>query len=452
MTETTGKIIAVAIILLCAVPFPGAAGTETGRAADSSLSLSEAIKLAFKNNKDIQIQEKEIRAAKSRILGAASRMLPKINLNGSYTRNDAVLASQSDFTDLLDAKKDIGVFTGYKNDHLLGLSATDEFFNGGGDIAYLKQSRVNLRAQEETLRARKLDAEFNSKRLYYGLLLAFETERIAKDLVAQAQAHYDDVLSKFQQGTSSRFDVLQSSVHVSIQIPELVKSQRDIEMIMAELNKLIGLDIYAPVRPEDTMTYAPAKIDEEAFLKEAYLGNPEMILKTMGIDMEKWSISMARSSRLPQVSGDFNWYYRGGRIGDMFNSRHDNWYAGAAVTIPIFDSFSTKAKVDEAKARYAQAALKKEDMANQVAVDIRRGCLDVKQAEAVVDSQRDSVLQAQEALRIAGIAYDNGVGTNLDVLDAMVSLSQVEKNLASGIYDHLMAEAFLDRTRGKSAL
>jgi outer membrane protein len=134
----------------------------------------------------------------------------------------------------------------------------------------------------------------------------------------------------------------------------------------------------------------------------------------------------------------------------MFNSRHNDWFTGVTVSIPVFDGFSTKAKVDEAKARYAQADLEKADVADQTAVDIRRGCLDLREAEAIIVSQRDSVTQAQEALRISGIRYDNGVGTNLDVLDSIVSLSQVEKNLASSIYDYIMAKAYLYKSMGKS--
>ena len=59
--------------------------------------------------------------------------------------------------------------------------------------------------------------------------------------------------------------------------------------------------------------------------------------------------------------------------------------------------------------------------------------------------------EAKDALRIAEIGYDNGVTTNLDVLDTQVSLSQVEKNLAEGIYDYLIARAQLDRVMGREA-
>ncbi|MEJ2745140.1 MAG: TolC family protein [bacterium] len=413
-----------------------------------TLSIGDAIKTAYANNKQIQIQEREIRAARAKILGAVSNFLPKLNANGSYTYNDAVLGIPSDF--LISTDKDLGVFTGYKNDHLLGLSAHEVAFNGGADIANLKQSKVNLKIQEETLRAGKLDVEFEAKRLYYGLLLAYDTERIARDLVDQAEAHYRNVKDKFDQGTKSRFDLLQSAVHVSLQIPELVRAQKSIDLIMAELNKLLSLPVRDPVRLSGRLAYSPIAVKEDDFLKEAYVNRPEMILKSLGVDMQKWAISMARAGRLPQVTGDLELYYRGDRMGEMFNTRHKNWFAGVTVSVPLFDGFSTKSKVDEAKARYAQAGIERENTADQTAVDIRRACLDLRQAEAIITSQKDSVVQAEEALRISEVRYDNGVGTNLDVLDSMVSLSQVERNLVSAIYDYIMAKAYLYKSMGKS--
>ncbi|MFA7705978.1 MAG: TolC family protein, partial [Candidatus Omnitrophota bacterium] len=86
------------------------------------------------------------------------------------------------------------------------------------------------------------------------------------------------------------------------------------------------------------------------------------------------------------------------------------------------------------------------------AVDVRQACLDLKQAEQVINSQKDNVGQAKEALVISKISYDNGEAKNLDVLDAQVSLSQIETNLSQGIYDYLMAQAELDRTLGKSLI
>jgi len=411
-----------------------------------TLSLLDAITIAFKNNKDIQIQEQEITIAKANIMGATSEFLPKLNAETSYTHRGAVLNSASPPT----AKKDVRIYSGYKNDNEVGISLNESIYNGGANIANFKQAKTGLTEQEETLRAKKLDTEFEAKRLYYGLLLAYEAERITQELVDNANQHYQEVKNKYEQGVSSRFDLLQSKVQVSLYMPELVKAKNAIDLILADFKRLLGFKMKDDVALQDSrLDYSAIEIKEEEFLKYAYLNSPEMHLKSLGIDMSKWSIEMANSGWRPQVSADAGYSFRSDRWNDMFNAKHDNWYAGFSVGMSIFDGFSTKAKVEAAKARYAQANLSKENLNDQIAVDIRRACLDLGQAQAIINSQKDSVAEAREALNIANISYDNGEGTNLDVLDAQLSLSQAEKNLAEGIYDYLMAKAYLDRIMGE---
>lgn len=434
---------------LCLMPLAGscenkAMEPDTG----NPMSLKDAIAIAFSSNKDIQISEEEIQVAKANILQAQSEFLPKLNLDTSYTLNGAVAGTVPGFSQT--GGKDQQIFTGYKNENQVGLSLTDSVYNGGANIANLRKARLELKSQEEALRFTKLSVEFEAKRLYYGLLLAYETERIMQNLYDQAEAHYEDVRNKFNQGTSSKFDVLQSKVQVSKVIPELVKARNAIDLIKADFNKLLGLNIYYPVVLKDNkLTYSLVEIKEEEFLKYAYQNNPDMIAKILGIDIHKWLIRVAESGWLPQVDFTANYFAKSDNIGNMVNPVHDNWNIGVSVTFPIFDGFSTKAKVDAAKARYAQAGLQKGNVEDSITVDIRKACLDMKESKSVIDSQKDSVEEAKEALKISNIAYDNGVGTNLDVLDSQVSLSQIEKNLSEGIYDYLMAKAFLHKTMGK---
>lgn len=420
------------------------------KSSAAPLSLQDSILIACKNNKAIQIQEKEVVAAKANILDAESVFLPNLGVGASYTHIDQI----SPVSGLLpeSGKRDPRIFTGYKNENKANASLDTNLFDGGANYAALNHARTNLKIQSETLRARKLDVEFDVKSLYYGLLLAYETERIAEDLINQAEAHYEDVKSRFEQGTSSRFDMLQSKVQVSKLMPELVKAKNAIYLIMAEFNKLLGLKVQEPVEIDGRLERSLININEEEFLKEAYLNKPEMILKSLGVNMSKWSIETARANGMPQINTNLDYTWKSNDIGNMINRRHSNWDFGIAVTMPIFDGFSTKAKVDAARARFAQSKLEKADVTDQIAVDVRQACLDLAKSEAIVESQEDSIVEAREAMKIAVIGYDNGVTTNLDVLDTQVSLSAVEKNLAEGIYDYLMAQANLDRNIGREYL
>jgi outer membrane protein TolC len=405
-------------------------------ANEKPLTLKDAILTAFENNKDIQMQEREIDAAKANILDANSRFLPKVNLEGSYTHNDKVLAEN--------------IFSGYNNDNQLALTFTESIYSGGANMANFKQARIGLNIQGETLRAKKLDVEFEAKRLYYGLLFAYENERIAREALGQSQAHYADVKNKFSQGTASRFDVLQSGVQVSLLMPALVKANNDVKLIKAELNKLLGSKIDTGIETEERLGYTHFEIQEQEFLKVAYLNKPEMILKALGVDINKWSIQMAKSGYRPKIDAAASYSYRSNNLGNLISRKSNNWNAGFLLNVPIFEGFSTKAQVDAAKARYFESILDKENVSDQIAVDVRQACLNLKEAEAIINSQKDHVDEAREALKIAEVSYDNGVGTNLDVLDAQVSLSQIQTNLASGIYDYLMAEASLKRNMGES--
>ncbi|MBM3250373.1 MAG: TolC family protein [Candidatus Omnitrophica bacterium] len=407
-------------------------------AAEEELTLKKAIIIAFAGNKNIQIQEEGIRVAKANMLEATSKFLPQVSLDASYTYNDKTPTQN--------------IFFGFQNDNLLGLTFSESIYNGGANIANFRQAKINLKVAEETLRAGKMDVEFEAKRLYYGLLLAYENERIAGDLVGQARSHYLNVEDKFKHGTASRFDVLQSKVEAALLEPQLIQARNDIDFIKAELNKLFARKVGTPIEVKEKLTYQPRKIEEEEFLKTAYLNKPELILKALGVDLSKWSIQMAKSGYRPDINIQAGYAYRSNNTADMINGRHMNWNAGVSVTVPIFEGFSTKAKVDAAKAQYAQAALDKDNLSDQIAVDVRKDCLDLKQAEAIIFSQEENITEAREALRIAEVSYDNGVAINLDVLDAQVSLAQVQKNLAAGIYDYLMAEASLDRNMAVSAI
>lgn len=419
---------------------------ETKPQALAFSSLNDAVKIAYKNNKDVQIQEYGLKVASADILNARSEFLPTIDYNVGYTHNGAVLNASN----ASGGKKDVRIFSGYKDDNTMGLTVNETLYNGGANVALLRQAQLALKEQSETLRATKLNVELDAKRLYYGLLLAYETKRIAEDLVAQAESHYQEVKHNFEQGTASKFDCLQSKVQVSLLMPQLINAQTAIDLIIAEMDKLLGLKVGEQIIINDKLTYAPLEIKEEDFLKEAYLNEPEMILKSLGIDISKWAIKYARAGWLPQVQTNAGYSYTSNNWGNMFNNKHSDWNVGVSVRIALFDGFATKAKVDAAKAKYMQSVLGKEDWSDQVAVDVKQSCLDLINADAVIKSQEDNLQDAKEALNISYVRYNNGVGINLDVLDAQVSLANVQKNLAEGTYDYIMAKAKLDRTMGKS--
>ena len=426
-------VVFLSIFLICPNLF-----SQDNPSPNKNLKLNDIILIAFGNNKDIAMQEKEIAIASANILGATSNFLPQVNLQGTYTHNERVLSQN--------------IFSGYNNDNLAKLSFTESIYSGGANMANYKQAKLSLEIQQETLRAKKMDVEFDAKRLYFGLLLAYETQRIASEALDQAVAHYENVKQMYKQGTASRFDLLQSGVQVSLLEPAVVKASNEIDSLKADLNKLLGRKVDSPINTKEKLKYSFIGIQENEFLKNAYLNRPEMKLKSLGIDINQWEIQMAKSGYRPSVDFFGSLSYRSNNLANMLSQKQHNWNTGIAINIPIFEGFSTKAKVDAARARYAQGKIDKDNLIDAISVEVRKACLDLKKSAAIIGSQRANLFEAKEALRIAEVSYQNGVAINLDVLDSQVSLAQIQTNLASGIYDYLMALAYLDRSIGKSML
>jgi len=85
----------------------------------------------------------------------------------------------------------------------------------------------------------------------------------------------------------------------------------------------------------------------------------------------------------------------------------------------------------------------------QIEVDVESACLNMGEAEAIINAQKDSIVEAKESLRLSEVRFDTGVGINLDVFDAQVALAQIEQSLAQAIYDYIMAKADLEKVMGR---
>jgi outer membrane protein len=409
-----------------------------------SLSIGGAVEKAFANNKGLQIQAKEIDVARAGILSAQGAFLPTVGGGAGYARNDFVLSLPG----LAITKKDPNILTGYRDDNAAAVGVKKVVYNGGKKERQLDQARTQLKIQEQTLRLQKQLLAFEVKRLYYGLLLAQETKTIVQTFADVSEAHYEDVNKKFAEGTVSKFDVLQSKVRVSEWTPELIRAQNASEVISAEFKKVLGSKQEEVFLLSDRLDVSPVNFNEAEVLSQAQLSNPELILQSYGVDAAKISIEFAKGWDRPEVTAAAGVNFRSNNVANMFNSRHENWSAGVSIDVPIFDGFFAKSKVEEAQARYAEAMLTKENAVDQIAVEVKRGVADLRKAEALIDSQKMNLEEAKEAVRLAQVRYDNGEGTNLDVLESQGAFSRAQKTFFEGVYDYLMAQAYLIKLLG----
>ena len=90
-------------------------------------------------------------------------------------------------------------------------------------------------------------------------------------------------------------------------------------------------------------------------------------------------------------------------------------------------------KVHAAEEKLLQAEETYRDTVNSVELEVRSNYLGLREAEKRISTTQVAVAKAEEDFHIAQVRYMAGVGTNLDVIDAQVALTEAKTNFVNAL-------------------
>jgi outer membrane protein TolC len=120
---------------------------------------------------------------------------------------------------------------------------------------------------------------------------------------------------------------------------------------------------------------------------------------------------------------------------DSFFPEHDDWNLGISVQWALFDSGEQNAKAAQARSLARQLLHELEDLRRQIGLEVSTATLDLESAKQRVEVAQAQVESAEEDYRMALRRYSAQVGTNIDVLDARMALSEARTALVDAVYD-----------------
>jgi outer membrane protein TolC len=164
---------------------------------------------------------------------------------------------------------------------------------------------------------------------------------------------------------------------------------------------------------------------------------------TMLSDAEQ--VRVARSGYFPQFSLTAGEEFRSSPISENINAVRTGYVFGGTGTWAIWDWGATYGAVKQATAILTQAQITYDDAVRQVELDVQQADSTVKQSAELVKATEQSVGQAEEALRLASARLSAGAGTQLEVLDSRVQVTQAQSNRLQALYNYNTAQAGFDR-------
>jgi len=422
-----------------------------------SITLQQAIDLARRNSQVLQIAGQQVQQSRSALREQQAALYPELNLQMGANRSVSaggelgVRAQQRRLNTLNNRPPNTPDPQNFGNNSLnttLDLSY---------DIDLFGRRRANIRAAEEQLRLRELDVErqaeqlrFDTAEAYYNLQNSDGQVAIRQASVRNAQQSLRDAEALERAGVGTRFAVLQAQSNVANEQQQLSVARRDQRVAQRRLAEILNVSQSANLTAADPVEQAGSwRLSLEESIVQAFKNRPELEQQLVQRDISKQQRRSIQAGRLPQLTVGAAYNVLGQDPDDPNPFAARGWADGyslrANLTWSLFDGGAARARVKQRDADITIAESRFDQLRNQVRREVEQAYFGLESSFENIETSEAGVLQSREALRLARLRFQAGVGTQTDVIQAETDLTRAERNRLSAIVTYNLGLSSLQR-------
>ena len=186
----------------------------------------------------------------------------------------------------------------------------------------------------------------------------------------------------------------------------------------------------------------------EGLPSDLLLRRPDVVEAEQRLIAANARIGVARASLFPSISLTGFLGAESASLGDLFTGPARIWQLAFAMAQPIFQGGRLFGEIEAVKARERQAIAQYQKTLQTAFSEVRQALIAQARAREVFDAEGARATALADALRLARIRYDNGLSSQLEVLDVERNLLQSELNRADALRAQRTAVADLVRALG----
>lgn len=420
-------------------------------ACADAMDLNESVNFALKNNPTVIAAQKKAAAARARYNQAISAFFPTVNLSGDYDKaysspQTIHLNSGGTAQNVKIGLDETATVTGIKADLSQPIFVSALFPSYG--IA-----KKGYESASENYNQTAIEYTFNVNQAYFGVLRAIKLEKLLEDALTMTTAHRKQVEAMLKAGMATKADLLRSKVKEANSNVDLIQSRYAIAVANDTFNNVLGRDMSQLVDLKDLGF--TGKVDNTpeyaSLLQLAYKTRPDwkMYLLQTGISEEQ--LRLSQSEYLPDITLLAD---TGNRLTKFssFNNDVNSWKVAGMGSWKIFDSLGRENRVREAAENLEAQRASLQQIKNNIALEVHTAYLGLKNALDTVVATQQEVDSAQEGFNVATARYNAGMGTNVDVMDAQVDLTQASTDHLDALFNVEITKAQINKVVGKAVL
>lgn len=128
---------------------------------------------------------------------------------------------------------------------------------------------------------------------------------------------------------------------------------------------------------------------------------------------------------------------------DFFDTQK-KWYPigiiGATLNLSLFDGLQNYNRIQQAKITILKTKNTLSNLEQAIDMEISISQVNYKNAMSSLESQKKNMELAKNVLEVTNKKYEQGVGSNLEVINAQTSLKEAETNYFNSLYDMYVAK------------
>lgn len=420
--------------------------------AQSAFTIQEAVDYALKNHANVKNALVDIQDAEMQIKEIKVSGLPQINGQFSFTYN-AIVPTQ-----LVDAKNfNPQAAEGETVKFRFGVPWGGQAGIGVNQLIFNATWLVGLRAADtyralasKNLENSKIGIAENVKKAYYSVLVSEERAGLLDLSISRLDSIIRDTKILNEQGFVEKIDIDRLQVQKNNLITEKIKIKNLIQLTYQLLKFQMAYDMNEKIVLKDKLN--ATDIDGLKLVKYQNVdANNRIEYSLLQTQRKLTELNMERYQKgyLPSVS--FSGSLGAGHGNTVFNP-FQRWFGSSALTlgvnIPIYDSGLKRVQIERQRLNIIKIDQSGELLKQSFQLQNDQSMISLQNGIESLESQKRNLDLATEVVRVSKVKYQQGVGSNLEVINAESDLKQAQTNFFAALYDVLIAKVDLDKAQG----
>lgn len=392
------------------------------------LTLREALLLAERSNRELEVARLGIARSETSLREAKAAEALRVGVSGSLRQDGTPILTNPDRTagtsaqGSVEATYDLDA-SGRNRNRIDAAQRQLEFDR-------LEIDRVRAKVQNDVILA------------YYDLQEADEQVKISDEDIRQAERSLRDAKLQEQAGLGTRFDVLQAESQRANANQDSIRNRAQQAIARKRLAQTIGLNDTTEYRSADIVREAGEwRMSLEDSIIAAYRARPELKQEIVRRGISEQLANAAAADNAAQVN--LFGRYDLARQFSISQGFRDGFAVGAQVRWDFADGGASSARADRERVSQTIATTNFENARNQIRLQVERSYLQLKSSQENIQTATVSIRQTEEALRLARLRFQAGVGTQTDVIIAQTNLTRARGNRLRAVVEYNRAYANL---------